>query len=84
MYWNYRLMKSDEEDGDEPMIYITEVFYEKDDSVIGWVHPSDYGNQYASTTEELRHSFEDMLLAFDKPVLIEKDLPGYVDGRDLV
>lgn len=85
MYWNYRLMESAEREyPDEVMVYITEVFYDENDAIIGWVHPSDYGNSYDETANGLYETFQLMLEAWDKPVLVEKDLPGYKDGSNQV
>lgn len=83
LYWNYRRLKAVDPNYPEDILTgITEVFYDEDGSIIGWISIFDIGGLYSEDEEGLQASFDNMKLAFEKPVLIEKDLPGYNEERN--
>lgn len=64
--WNYRVMSRVK--NDETILFVTEVFYQDDGSVIGWTEGKD---AWGENLDELRQSLTWMLEALDKPVLDE-------------
>lgn len=74
MYWNHRVISRVDGAGtdfEETNLYMTEMYYHEDGSVIGWTEGKEvYGNDIA----EIRQTLEWMLLALDKPILDEAQL----------
>lgn len=74
MYWNHRVISRVDGAGtdfEETNLYVTEMYYHEDGSVIGWTEGKEvYGNDIA----EIRQTLEWMLLALDKPILDEAQL----------
>ena len=66
-HWNYRVMRRQYKNDDDPVYTIHEVYYNDNGDVEG--HTQDAVYAYGNTAEELKADLELMLLAFDKPVL---------------
>lgn len=64
MYWNYRVIKRTT--SSETIFFITEVYYDDDDAIIGWI---DEKTIIGDTIDELRQSLTWMLECLDKPIL---------------
>lgn len=75
MTWNYRVLKVDFQnplipDSADSYFKVVEVYYNDDGSINGWVE--EIGTPLAEEYEDLQGGLKLMLLAFDKPVLIEQ------------
>lgn len=74
IYWNNRVMQRIDGIGtayEETNLYIVEVYYHTDGTVIGWTEKEDV---YGHDLDELRQSLTWMIECLDKPILIEADL----------
>jgi len=72
MSWNYRLLEKEYEG--EPYYVVVEVYYDDEGGIQGW---TDKAYPLGSTLDELKEDLRYFNKALDKPVLIEKELPGY-------
>lgn len=82
MYWNHRAMER--EVHGEKLIFIVEVYYNEDDSVMGWTESEEV---WSETVDGLRTQLQWMTAALEKPVLIEAELlaqaeQARAEGRD--
>lgn len=74
IYWNNRVLKRIEGEGtdyEEELLYIVEMYYHEDGSILGWTNGKDV---YSEDLDSLRSTLEWMLEALDKPILIETEL----------
>lgn len=74
MFWNHRIRKAVNEEYGITYYDIVECYYDDDGNIIGWDEKSlaPSGNN----KEELKTELEQMLGAFDRPVIDEKkELP---------
>lgn len=69
-YWNYRIMEC-ESDGMK-FYEIHEVYYNDEDQIECWTGTG--ATPFGSSIEELLESYTRMSEAFEKPVLIEKEI----------
>jgi hypothetical protein len=77
-YWNYRMMLADNGEWG-----IREVFYDKDDVIVGWTSYPCVA--WGETPEELTDVLARMQKAADRPPLVETDLPnGAFKDKQLV
>ena len=72
MTWNYRIMKKHDPHMDEDFYVLTEVFYEKDGTLMAY---SEHEEIMASSPEEIVTVLEMMLedATKDQPILTEAD-----------
>lgn len=74
MFWNHRVIQRIDDVGspyEETNLYIVEVYYDNDGSVIGWTEKEDV---FGHDIEELRTSLTWMIESLDKPILNEAEL----------
>jgi hypothetical protein len=73
-YWNYRVIRKDEDKAGTASYQIHEVYYQENGVIDGWtetpVHPC------GDTREELREDIRFFLKAFQRPVLEAKEMDG--------
>lgn len=78
MYWNHRVMRripDPERYPDIVELYIVEVYYNEDHSIMGWTEKEAvWGNEEYDGVEGLRQTLHWMLDATEKPVLDEAEL----------
>lgn len=75
MFWNHRIMQRIEGEGTEyegPYLYIVEVFYHDDGSILGWTEKA--AEACGENLDEVKNCLEGMMKALDQPVLIEADI----------
>jgi hypothetical protein len=73
-YWNYRILKLEDPDGNENIYQVHEVYYDDDGTINYW--SSDPVSPSGTTTQELREDIQYQLNAFRKPILKEKKNGG--------
>lgn len=72
MYWNYVVADhGPEHDEDGARFEIVEVYYDNDNNLFGY---AGTGNLVTESVEDLKDSIENMLDAFDHPMLNIKEL----------
>ena len=69
-YWNYRILKLEDPNGNENIYQVHEVYYDDDSTINYW--SSDPVSPSGTTTQELREDIQYQLNAFRKPILKEK------------
>lgn len=74
MTWNYRLIHLDVSSPDEPWYEVREVFYNDDGAVAS--HSEAASAIVGNDIEEAKGVVDMLREAFDKPVLLESELPG--------
>ena len=72
MHWNYRMVDLSHENAGDPWVQLHEVFYNDDDSLMGYTEAT----VSSETVDGLRETLAKMLLALDKPVLKVSDFKG--------
>ena len=73
-YWNYRILKLEDPNGNENIYQVHEVYYDDDSTINYW--SSDPVSPSGTTTRELREDIQYQLNAFRKPILKEKKNGG--------
>ena len=64
MTWNYRVVVTGEDDGEE-IAAICEVYYDADDKILAWSDPV----KVETVTEEIEETLRYMRYALEKPVI---------------
>ena len=67
MTWNYRVFAI--KDGKEWYYYVDEAYYNKEGKVHSWSAEPYCGSPSGNSSEELRKSYEQIGMAFSKPVI---------------
>ncbi len=85
MYWNYRLIRLDSDDG--PVIALKEVYYNDEDKPDGF---ADTGELFVEINEMGKEYEKKVLVwlkkalldAFNKPILTPEDIVGYIKAEE--